>query len=65
MCLAQGHNTVMPVRLELGPSVSSQAIYHCAPPLKKDKNSLKSQPILCAPAHENLVPITEATREPD
>ena len=29
MCLAQGHNTVMPIRLE--PSVSSQALYHCAP----------------------------------
>ena len=28
MCLAQGHNAVMPMRLELaGPSVSSQALY--------------------------------------
>ena len=31
MCLAQGHNTVTPVRLEpAGPSVSSQALYHWA-----------------------------------
>ena len=28
MCLAQGHNTVTPVRLES--AVSSQALHHCA-----------------------------------
>ena len=33
MCLAQGHNTVMTVRLEpaTGPSISGQALYHLAP----------------------------------
>ena len=30
MCLAQGHNTVTPVKLGPASPVLSQALYHCA-----------------------------------